>query len=366
MRARKRGVASVASRRWARSSMRRRTAIAGWRGARLPCVWRSASAERVWVRLLLGQSILLALAGAAFGLVAAHWGGGIMRALLLPDVDWSGATVTLRVFLFTAAIACVVGLATGLLPAMHAARADLNTALKSGARSVGGIATRTRSALTIAQAALSVVLLIGAGLFLRSLDNVRSIDLGFDADEVIAVTIPWSPLDELPRAARRAEEDRRYAALDALFHRVAAMPEVKSASLSQWSPLYSTMRVTLRVAGWDSVPALRGGGPYLSTVSSRYFETVGTTLLRARNILPTSVPARIVTPPSHTLRDFDELREIPHFRLMYEGWGEIDPARCRSTPSPSPAASHDHAAGTTGERYQLRSPVLSTDRPGRG
>jgi predicted permease len=238
------------------------------------------------VRLLLGQSVVLALAGAAFGLVAAHWGGGIVRSLLLPDVDWSGSTVTLRVFLFTASVACVVGLATALLPAMHAARTDLNTALKSGARSVGGIATRTRSALTIAQTALSVVLLIGAGLFLRSLDNVRSIDLGFDADEVIAVTIPWSPMDEVPRAARPAEEERRYAALDALFQRVAAMPDVQSASLSQWSPLYSTMRVTLRVAGWDSVPALRGGGPYLSTVSSRYFETVGTTLLRGRVFTP--------------------------------------------------------------------------------
>src|SRR5262249_54239763 len=121
------------------------------------------------VRLLLTESMLLSAVGAVAGLAVAWWTAELIRKVLIPGVEWPSAPVDWRVLTVSAAIAVAVGLLTGLAPALRGSRPDLTASLKAGARESGGQSSRLRGALTVSQAALSLVLLTGAGLFVRSL-----------------------------------------------------------------------------------------------------------------------------------------------------------------------------------------------------
>src|SRR5205085_708694 len=125
------------------------------------------------------ESVLLALMAGVASVVAAQWGGSLLRGLLLPDVHWAGGTVNLAVILFAIAASIVAGVVAGVIPAWQSSRPDLTDALKSGAREGGGQRSRLRSGLVVLQAALSVVLLAGAALFVRSLQNVHGLAIGF-------------------------------------------------------------------------------------------------------------------------------------------------------------------------------------------
>jgi len=239
------------------------------------------------VRLLLAETVLLGLAGGAAALAVAHWGGRAVRTLLLPDVDWgSMPTVDGRVLAFTAAAALATGVLVGLVPALQAGRADLTTALRSGAREGGGRGAGLRTGLTVAQSALSVVLLVGAGLFVRSLHNINALDLGIEPARVTTVSPSWPTIRRLPQEARTAERARRDAVVDAALERVRLIPGVEQASVAVGTPFNSSFGINLRVEGHDSIPTLAGGGPYVSAVSSGYFATVGTRLLRGRAFTP--------------------------------------------------------------------------------
>src|SRR5262249_28124139 len=113
------------------------------------------------VRLLFTEGLLLAAFGMVGALVLARFGGQLIRTTLLPEYDWSEAAVNLRVFLYTSVVALATGLLVGLAPALFAARYDVARALRSGVREGGIARSRLRSGLTVAQAALSVVLLVG-------------------------------------------------------------------------------------------------------------------------------------------------------------------------------------------------------------
>ena len=103
----------------------------------------------------------------------------------MPSVEWSSAIADPRVALFAAAIGVGAGLLCGLAPVVSAARTDIATSLKSGAREGHASRSRLRTSLLVGQAALSVVLLVGAGLFVRSLRNVGDVHLGYDADHLL-------------------------------------------------------------------------------------------------------------------------------------------------------------------------------------
>jgi predicted permease len=238
------------------------------------------------VRLLLAESVVLALAGGAAGLVLALGGGRFIRALLLPGVAWS---IDGRVFALTAVAVLVAAALVGLVPALHGSRPDLATALKAGAREGGIQRSRLRTTLTVVQAALSVVLLVGAGLFVRSLWNVRSLPLGIEPDRVLLVDVgeAWA----IGRRASAIESPAARARILDLYarsvERVRSIPGVESASLASGTPFHSSVSVYyLSVPGWDSIPKLPGGGPYVSAVSSDYFRTVGTRLRRGRLFTP--------------------------------------------------------------------------------
>lgn len=234
------------------------------------------------VRLLLSESLLLAAVGGASALAVAYFGSRFMRLVLLPDVAWTESPLSGRVLALSAALALLVGLATGLLPALRSTRGDLTAALKSGAREGGGRRSYARSALTVAQAALAVVLLVGAGLFVRSLTNVRGLDLGLEPDRVLAVSLRWAGMTGLSEEMAAAERARRARTWLEALDRVRAAPDVESAAITIGTPFRSWFTTRLRVPGRDSVPRLPGGGPYLAAVSDGYFETTGVRIVRGR------------------------------------------------------------------------------------
>ena len=226
------------------------------------------------VAMLLTHSLLLALLGGLAAVLLAGWGGALVRAVLLPDVDWTSSPLNARVLLFTAFITIATGVLTGLLPAAFSARHNLTGALRTGVREGGGHRSRLRTALTVAQASLSVVLLVGAGLFLRSLDNALGLDLGLDAQRVQVVQMRW-PTTATTRESRNAFFDRA-------LERVQALPYVENAAIVVGTPFRSSFTIDLRIPGRDSVPELAGGGPYIVAVTPGYFQTAGTHLLRGR------------------------------------------------------------------------------------
>ena len=245
-----------------------------------------ASAGRI-ARLLLAEALLLASLGALAGLAVAHWGGQLVRLVLLPDVAWSGSPIDGRVLAFTAIAAWICGILIGLVPAIQASRLDLSGGLKSGVREGGGQRSRFRTALTVAQAALSALLLVGAGLFVRSLRNVDAVHHGIELDRVLVVAIHWP---ELPASAPKADRDRRRVR-ETTFHdqaleRLRRLPEVERASIATGTPFHGTVSVPTSVPGLDSIPVLPGGGPWVSAVSSDHFATVGTRVLRGRAFTP--------------------------------------------------------------------------------
>ena len=244
-----------------------------------------AGAGRI-VRLLLAESLLLASLGGVAGVAVADWGGQLIRIALLPDVAWGDSALDARVLGFTAAAAALCGTLVGLIPAVQASRLDLTGGLKAGIREGGGRRSRLRASLTVAQAALSAALLIGAGLFVRSLRNVDAVHHGIELDRVLIVDIHWPRL-----AASGAEDWDRARTRENAFYREALarlqrLPDVERASDAIGTPFHGGFSVGISVPGLDSIPALPGGGPWASAVTSDHFATVGTRVLRGRPFAP--------------------------------------------------------------------------------
>ena len=223
---------------------------------------------------LLTESLVLASLGAVAGVAAAQWGGTALRALFLPAAGATHVLGDVRTLGFAGAAALVAGLLTGLAPALRGARLSLAPSLKVGPREGTYQRSRLRTALLIAQGALSVVLLVGAGLFVRSLHNVRATRLGYDIDPVAIVSPNFRGL-RLP-AQQRAELARRLVAAST------AMPEVEAAARGISVPFWSTEMIGFYVPGIDSIGKL--GRFSVQMASSDYFRTMGTRILRGRGI----------------------------------------------------------------------------------
>ena len=224
---------------------------------------------------LLAESIVLALLGGAAAVLVASWGGDVVRSVLLPDIAWGSTLADPRVLAFTGAVALLTGLVAGLVPAVQASRPDLAAALKAGAREGGGQRSRTRSALLVAQAALSVVLLAGAGLFVRSLQAVSATDLGYDPQGVLFTD---------PSFAAVGYTNAEGAAIAERVHeRARAMPGVALAARTSSLPFYSMSSTTITVPGLDSIPRLPASDmPLMTAVTPEYFATMGTRIVRGR------------------------------------------------------------------------------------
>lgn len=233
-------------------------------------------------RLLGAEILVLVGAGTAAGLITAYWAAHFMRSVLLPDVAWDGAPIDRRVLLFTAGAAAVTALLVGLVPLVQTMRLRLTDSLRDGAPQAGRTRARLRQALSVAQAGLSVVLLIGAGLFVQSLGRIQSLDLGIQPDRVLAISLQWPTIALLPPEQREAERARRRQVIDATLVRLRMLEGVEVASLSIGVPFQTMFGLDVRVPGIPELPMLPGGGPYVSAVGADYFRTVGTDLLRGQ------------------------------------------------------------------------------------
>ena len=224
---------------------------------------------------LLGQfaieGLLLALVGAAAGVAIAQWGGAAIRRLLLPEGSSFDLAEDWRTLAF--ALSCAVGAAllTTVGPAIMAARGNLAASLKAGTREGTLHRSRTRTTLLVAQAALTSLLLVGAGLFVRSFANARAVPLGYDARPVLEV-IPDARGYRMDSAGSVAFARRLLAAAQTL-------PGVKHAARVN-SGLFRTNTAELRVPGIDSVEAL--GRFNFQMTSPGYFDVMRIPLLRGR------------------------------------------------------------------------------------
>jgi putative ABC transport system permease protein len=217
----------------------------------------------------LTESLLLTGLGCLAGLLLAQWAGVALRRLFVPDLavltDW-------RTLGVAALLAVASALLAGLAPAVLATRSDLAHSLKSGVREGGPQRTRLRGTLLVVQAALSVVLLVGAGLFVRSLDNVRGLRMGYDPEPLLVASrnLRGQPLSPGERAALSRQ----------LLDAARALPEVAEAALASSVPFASTSSTALFVPGIDSVRRL--GRFTYQTATPGYFATMDTRILRGR------------------------------------------------------------------------------------
>ncbi|HEX5439195.1 MAG TPA: ADOP family duplicated permease [Gemmatimonadaceae bacterium] len=237
------------------------------------------------VRLMVLESVTIALLGGLLGLVLAHWGGALIRRTLLPNVAWSAMPVDGRVLLWTAMAAVLTGIIVGLIPALRVIRGDVSAALHGSRTSSGsGIDSHgpTRAALQVVQFALSLVLLFAAGLFVKSLYDIRHLDLGYDSDRVLAVDISFPPPDSSSEDAAARSAVAAHARYEDLRARFARLPGVASASIAFGSPLSGVDILRVRVPGRDSLPPGAGGIAIVTAAAPGYFETVGTRMLHGR------------------------------------------------------------------------------------
>lgn len=230
------------------------------------------------IRQLMVETLVLAAVGGGVGVAIAYWGGGTLGRFLLPGVAWQAGFLDGRLLSVAAALVLAVTVLTGLAPAWQALSQDLIASLKTGARVMGG-RSRVRDGLVLLQATLSVVLLVGAGLFVRSLRTVQGIDLGFDSDRVLVVNIDVAGSQTATTAGYRSTADAAYRRLR---DRLTALPMVAGASVAFTAPFWSATSARVTIPGVDSIPRSRDGGPYVNAVTPDFFATMGTRIVRGR------------------------------------------------------------------------------------
>jgi predicted permease len=233
-----------------------------------------ASRSRLLTEGVLSGVLLAGLGGAA-ALVLAQTGGVFVRAYLLPEILWTESTLPGRTVGITLALSLLAGLLAGLGPAIQSTRPDPSRDLRKGGREGTHRRSLARTTLTVAQAALSVVLLVGAGLFIKSLNEVRTLDLGLDVDRLV-LAIFETRSDDLD--AEDWTELYQTAA-----DRVAGMPGVAGVAYAD-QPFQWYMRTSVRLPGADSLPIPRGVGPLYYSVTPGYLETLGLDLVRGRTL----------------------------------------------------------------------------------
>ncbi len=226
-------------------------------------------------RQVLTEGLVLATLGAIAGLFIAQWGGSGIRALLVESGAarlGSEVLTDSRTLAVSGIVALLTGLLTACVPALLAGRTDIAAALKAGAREGAFQRSRARTTLLLAQFALSFVLLVGAGLFVRSLQKVEGMRVGIDHDRLILVAASMRGI--------RLEDSAEVRLTRTLVEAAKAYPGVEAAAAVNSIPFWSTSSTSLFVPGIDSVRKL---GRFTYQVATEdYFRTSGTRILRGR------------------------------------------------------------------------------------
>ncbi len=232
------------------------------------------------IRQLLTESLVLSLLGGALGVILAGWAKGLFRTFLpktyLPvgyTFDMDPATLG-----FTLLVTLITGVLFGLAPALQASRVNLSGTLKEGGRTSGAALPhhRLRSALVVAEVALALVLLIGAGLCIKGFRKAREVDIGFDPRQVL--------LAGLRVGMNGYTEEAAIPFYRQLRQHLAAMPGVKSAALASWYPLgfEGGSGTGFEVPGYERSPTEEMGAQY-AIITPGYFETLRIPLVEGRD-----------------------------------------------------------------------------------
>jgi predicted permease len=239
-----------------------------------------ASRWRIF-RQLMTESLVLSTAGGALGLVLAVWGLKLLLTAVPVELPfWMRFDLDGRVLGFTVAVTLLTGIVFGAAPALQASKIDLNKTLKEGGRSAAGGAglRRLRSLLVVGEVALALILLVGAGLMMRSFLRLQRVDVGLDPTNVLTATVP------LPQAKYR-EPERQSAFFQQLVERVGHLPGVRAAGAVSNLPLDgSRWGRSLTVEGRPVLAV--GEAPMINhcVVTPGYFSALGIPVLTGRDI----------------------------------------------------------------------------------
>ena len=237
-------------------------------------------------RQLLTESLVLSLLGGAAGLLLAYFAKDLLLALLPMEIP-AFATVTLdgRVLAFALGLSLLTGMVFGLAPVRQATRMDLAPSLKAGARgsAEGGNRPRLVQLLVVGEVALVLVLLVGSGLMLKSLRNLSAVDLGFDPDRLLTVSLG------IPQSEYTAEEE--VAVMRSLLDEVASLPGVQGATVSNYV-FFSGRWINepISIEGRVAASPDERIGVFVHVVGPRFFETLDIRLLRGRGFTAQDTP----------------------------------------------------------------------------
>jgi putative ABC transport system permease protein len=234
------------------------------------------------VRQLMTESVLLAVLGGVCGLGLAWWGIQALVAISPRDlVNLQGVGLNMTVLGWTLGIALLTGLLFGLVPALEATRVDLNDTLKEGGKSGTGQSARSRGlrgALVVAEVALALVLLVSAGLLVKSFARLRDIDTGFRQDNVLTFVVPvpitkYKEDSQFVNFFRQAEE------------RIRALPGVRAVGMVNYLPLYGGLgsKTGFTIDGAPAPPPGEEPSTNVRVADAGYFGAINIPLLRGRN-----------------------------------------------------------------------------------
>ena len=263
-------------------------------GRRRDLAMRAALGARQWrlVRQLLVEAGLLTVLASLAGLLLATWGLQGLLALLPPSVVPGQLGLDWRVLGFTFGLCALTTLAFGLVPAISASRPDVMGVLRDGGR--GSSRSRFRGMLVVSEVSLSLILLVGAGLLLRSAVALGRVDPGFRAERLLTMEFRLPP-------AKYTEPARIAAFLREALRRVQETPGVQSAALIRAIPLSGNgASETYHAEGQPEPPAGRGPSTQLNIASPEYFATMGIPRLRGRSF---GADDRMDTPPVMVIND---------------------------------------------------------------
>jgi putative ABC transport system permease protein len=269
------------------------------------------------VRQMLAESLILSIAGGSLGVLLAYLTIKPIQTLSagsIPRVQ--GVSIDAAVLLFAFLVSVVTGIIFGLAPAWQASRAGIAAVMKEGGRSSAtGGGGWARSALLVAEVALSLVLLVGAALLLRSFAHLTNVDPGFRPDNVLAFRV------SLPSVSHR-EPHKRIAFFDTLLARLEALPQVSSAGMVQTIPMRGEYRLSFTIQGRPPEKPGEGLSANYRVISPRYFSALGIPLKRGRAFTEQDVeksPMVAVVDESFVARHFPD--EDPIGRAIDPGNG---------------------------------------------
>ena len=236
---------------------------------------------------LLTEALLLAGAGGTLGLLFAYGTLTSASTLLAGQVPRAEEiSIDGRVLLFAVVVSMLTGMLAGTLPAVRAGRSDLNDALKEGGRSDGAIGLRTRRLLIVCEVALSLVLLMGAGVMIQSLLTLRYGDTGFDPNNVL--TMNMRLVD-----TRYASPAQRSSFFDAALQRIRALPGVEAAGTIDDVPFADGSSQTLALEGY--APQRDPVAVQVRQITSGYLRAMGIPVLRGRDIIESDAEVLLVS-----------------------------------------------------------------------